>query len=108
MRRDMFRTAVCIVAISATTGCAARSGGVSINSRSPQHVAQGSTTQSSSLEDFMSRVRARSVMARPLTHHEQTVEGSDTELTLALITVKARPSAANHRKVAELYLRHGL
>jgi tetratricopeptide (TPR) repeat protein len=47
-------------------------------------------------------------MARPLTHTELTVEGNDAELTAALMTVKARPSALNHRRVAELYLRHGL
>ena len=104
----MFRTAVCVAAICATTGCAARSGGATINTRNPERVAQASTTQASSLEDFMSRVRARSVMARPLTHNELTVEGNDAELTAALMTVKVRPSALNHRRVAELYLRHGL
>ena len=109
----MFRTAVCIVAICATTGCAARNGGASIKTRKPEQPTQGgttqaSTTQASSLEDFMSRVRARSMTARPLNHTELTVEGNDVELTAALITVKARPSPANHRKVAQLYLRHGL
>jgi Flp pilus assembly protein TadD len=56
----------------------------------------------------MSKVRARSVTARPLTRRELTVEGNDVALTAALITVKARPSAANHRKVAAQYLRHGI
>jgi Flp pilus assembly protein TadD len=104
----MFRTAVCIAAICATTGCASRSGGPSIKSRNAQIQAQGSATQDSSLEDFMSRVRARSLTARPLTRRELTVEASDVALTAALITVKARPSAANHRKVAAQYLRHGI
>ena len=104
----MFRTAVAIIAICATTGCASRSGSASTKPRNPQRQTQGSTAQAASLEDFMSTVRARSVMARPLTHRELTVEGNDVELTAALITVKARPSAANHRKVAALYLRHGL
>jgi Flp pilus assembly protein TadD len=104
----MFRTAICIAAICATTGCASRSGGPSIKSRNPQTQAQAGPMEASSLEDFMSKVRARSVTARPLTHRELTVEGSDVALTAALVTVKARPSAANHRKVAAQYLRHGI
>jgi Flp pilus assembly protein TadD len=104
----MFRTAVCIAAICATTGCASRSGGAWIKSREPQRTTPTSTTQTSSLEDFMGSVRARSMTARPLNQHELTVEGNDVELTAALITVKARPTAANHRKVAALYLRHGI
>jgi Flp pilus assembly protein TadD len=103
----MFRTVICIAAICATTGCASRSR-PSIKSRSPEIQAQGSPAEASSLEDFMSKVRARSVTARPLTHRELTVEGNDVALTAALITVKARPSAANHRKVAAQYLRHGI
>lgn len=104
----MFRTAVCVAAICATTGCAARSGGASTNTPNPERLTHVSTTQTHSLEDFMSKVRARSMMARPLTQNELTVEGNDAELTAALMIAKARPSAANHRKVAQLYLRHGL
>jgi tetratricopeptide (TPR) repeat protein len=104
----MFRTAVCIAAICASTGCAPRSGGHSTKARHPQSQAQAGPTQAASLEDFMSKVRARSVTARPLTRRELTVEGNDVALTAALITVKARPSAANHRKVAAQYLRHGI
>jgi len=104
----MFRTAVCIAAICATTGCAARSGGVSVKSDTQPVQAQGSTTETSSLEDFMARVRAKSVTARPRTTRELTVEARDAAVTAALITVKAHPSAATHRAVAAEYLRLGI
>ncbi len=104
----MFRTAVCIAAICVATGCASRGGGVSIKSQAPHVPAQGSTTQASSLEDFMSKVRARSATARPRTNQALTLEAQDAALTAALLAVEARPSAATHRAVAAEYLRLGV
>ena len=103
----MFRTAICIAAICATTGCASRSGGAPIKPVGPTVQAQGAA-QADSLEGFMSKVRARSAMARPRTTRELTVEARDVAITAALITVKARPTAANHRAVAAHYLRLGI
>jgi len=103
----MFRTAICIAAICATTGCASRSGSASVKPTGPKGQAQR-TAPADSLEDFMSKVRARSAMARPLTGRALTVEAQDAAITAALITVKAHPTAANHRAVAAQYLRHGI
>jgi Flp pilus assembly protein TadD len=104
----MFRTAVCIAAICAITGCASRSGAPSIKLRNPQIQTQHSATQAASLEDFMRRVRARSVTARSRTTHELTVEAQDAALTAALLAVKTAPTPDNHRAVAAEYLRLGV
>ena len=93
----MFRTAICIAAICATTGCASRSGSASVKPTGPKGQAQR-TAPADSLEDFMSKVRARSAMARPLTGRALTVEAQDAAIT----------AAANHRAVAAQYLRHGI
>jgi len=103
----MFRTAICIAAICATTGCASRSGRAPIKPAGSTVQAQGAV-QADSLEGFMSKVRARSAMARPRTTRELTVEAHDVAITAALITVNARPTAANHRAVAAHYLRLGI
>jgi tetratricopeptide (TPR) repeat protein len=103
----MFRVVVCLGIICITAGCAARGArpGMKSAASSLQTQKAGPTD---GLEEFMSKVRARSLTARPLTRRELTVEATDVALTAALITVKARPSAANHRKVAAQYLRHGI
>jgi Flp pilus assembly protein TadD len=103
----MFRVAVCLGLVCITAGCASRGARPARQSALPSLQTQ-SAEPTGSLEEFMSKVRARSVTARPLTRRELTVEGNDVALTAALITVKARPSAANHRKVAAQYLRHGI
>lgn len=103
----MYRLLVCLGIVCATAGCASRGARPGIQSAVSSLQTQN-TEPTAALEEFMSKVRARSVTAHPLTRRERTVEGNDVALTAALITVKARPSAANHRKVAALYLRHGI
>jgi tetratricopeptide (TPR) repeat protein len=73
-----------------------------------QRQMHASTTQASSLEAFMSQVRARSITARPRTSNEMTVEAQDAALTAALLAVKTVPSSDNHRAVAAEYLRLGV
>ena len=102
----MFRIALCIALVCAT-GCASRTGGRAIERRG-SHPQVEKATPSESLEVFMSKVRARSEMARPGTTHEQTVEAGDAALMAAVLAVKTRPSAATHRAVAAQYLRRGI
>jgi Flp pilus assembly protein TadD len=102
----MFRTAVCVAVVCTATGCAARNGGRSIDSGVAGHQVQAATP-TDSLEVFMSKVRARSQMARP-TGQQQSVEAGDVALGKALSQVRAWPSAWTHRTTAVHYLRLGI
>lgn len=102
----MFKAAVCIVLVCVSVGCASRSDRIKApGSVMPQ---PDGTTPTASLEEFMSKVRTRSQMARPVSSYQQTAEAGDHELAAALLAVRTRPSAATHRSAAAHYLRLGI
>jgi Flp pilus assembly protein TadD len=102
----MFRVVVCLGIVFVVAGCASR------GARLGQAALPGVQTQKAeptgSLEEFMSKVRERSWMARPVASKHTTVEANDSTLAAAVAAVKVRPTATAHRVAAAHYLRHGI
>jgi tetratricopeptide (TPR) repeat protein len=103
----MFRVAVCLGIVCVMAGCAARGARPGIQS-APSSLQTQKAEPTGGLEEFMSKVRERSWMARPVASTHTTIEASDAVLAAAVQAVKMRPTAATHRAAAAQYLRQGI
>src|SRR5687768_11818287 len=101
----MFRVVVCLGIVCVTAGCASRGVHLARPSAPPTLQAQ-KAAPTAALEEFMSKVRERSWMARAVASPHTTVEANDAVLAAAVQGVRNRPTPAAHREAAAQYLRH--
>src|SRR5262245_4597731 len=98
------RVAVFVLSALALTGCAARQA----RARGESGKASGGGRRAP-LEAFIEKVRQLSLEARPARKGDAaTIERTDPVLAATLVLLAAEPTAANHRHVAEEYVRLGV
>ena len=97
-----------LVAVVATTGCAAR-GRAAAAAPAPATAAGPEGTADGSLHEDIAKVRHVSSAARPANPTAATtLEGRDPELAAALLHVQASPSAEWHLVAGGLYRQHSV
>lgn len=101
------KAVVCVAVAVISTACAARGSVRPAEPLAPEVGTRGLPPHDS-LETFIGKVRTLSSRARPPQPAVRTVEASDPALAAALLRVATRPTASNHRAVADEYARLGI